>query len=263
MTIIHSDNPLYNLFAMKNPNWHKDEIILALELYFSPDRGSLDSRNPKVIALSKLLNSLPLFDQKPDELKFRNNNGVAYKLANFRYFDKSEAGKGMQNGSKMDKALFDYFQSRLSELKEVAKKIREIAANAVVAEKIKHIEEDFFEEISVWEGQSIYKMHKVVERDRKIVDQKKKQVKNKLGKLNCEVCDFNFSEAYGDLGIGFIECHHKLPLAELKISVQTKLEDLALVCSNCHRMLHRKIELLSVDDLKFIFKKQQIKYKKK
>lgn len=243
---------------MKNPNWHKDEIILALELYFSPDRGSLDSRNPKVIALSELLNKLPLFEKKPDELKFRNKNGVAYKLANFRYFDSSESGKGMQNGSKMDKLLFDYFQPRLSELNVVARKIREMAANIVVAEKIRHLEDETLEAISVWEGQSIYKMHKVAERDRRIVEQKKRQIKSKLGKLNCEVCDFNFSEAYGELGEGFIECHHKMPLAELKISVRTRLDDLALVCSNCHRMIHRRIGLLSVEDLKQIYRRQRL-----
>ncbi len=32
----------------------------------------------------------------------------------------------------------------------------------------------------------------------------------------------------------------------------TKLTDLALVCSNCHRMLHKKIDVLSILELKKI-----------
>jgi len=32
---------------------------------------------------------------------------------------------------------------------------------------------------------------------------------------------------------------------------KTSLDDLALVCSNCHRMLHREISTLSVEELKW------------
>jgi 5-methylcytosine-specific restriction protein A len=56
--------------------------------------------------------------------------------------------------------------------------------------------------------------------------------------LSCEVCAFDFARTYGKLGEGFIEAHHILPLAEAGTAT-TKPADLALVCSNCHRMLHR------------------------
>ena len=58
--------------------------------------------------------------------------------------------------------------------------------------------------------------------------------------LKCEVCDFDFRATYGDLGEGFAECHHVLPLAELAPGTKTKLRDLAILCANCHRMAHRK-----------------------
>lgn len=35
-----------------------------------------------------------------------------------------------------------------------------------------------------------------------------------------------------------------------KQNEKTKLNDLALVCSNCHQMLHRDVENLSVEELK-------------
>jgi hypothetical protein len=49
---------------------------------------------------------------------------------------------------------------------------------------------------------------------------------------------------------GFIECHHLVPLHELRGLRKTRLEDLALVCSNCHRMLHRQRPCLTVNELR-------------
>jgi 5-methylcytosine-specific restriction protein A len=57
----------------------------------------------------------------------------------------------------------------------------------------------------------------------------------------CKVCGFDFSEAYGPLGIGYIEIHHLTPVASIgpnyRIDIKT---DLAPVCSNCHSMAHRE-----------------------
>ncbi|WP_245687108.1 HNH endonuclease [Streptacidiphilus griseoplanus] len=57
--------------------------------------------------------------------------------------------------------------------------------------------------------------------------------------LACEVCNFNFEQAYGERGVGYIECHHIVPL-HVAGEGATKLADLALICSNCHRMIHRR-----------------------
>ncbi len=55
----------------------------------------------------------------------------------------------------------------------------------------------------------------------------------------CQVCNFQFVDGYGRLGADFAEAHHRIPLGQLPKNVQTNLEDLVTVCSNCHRMLHR------------------------
>lgn len=47
---------------MRNPKWHRDETILALDLYFNQNRGSIDKSNPNIIHLSQILNSLPVVD---------------------------------------------------------------------------------------------------------------------------------------------------------------------------------------------------------
>ena len=62
----------------------------------------------------------------------------------------------------------------------------------------------------------------------------------------------DFAVEYPGVGDGFIEVHHRAPLADrAPEGSKTKLEDLALVCANCHRMLHRN-ELISIDGLRAI-----------
>jgi 5-methylcytosine-specific restriction protein A len=71
-----------------------------------------------------------------------------------------------------------------------------------------------------------------------------------MGRLACEVCSFDFKQHYGDLGEGFIECHHTQPLSFSTAGEKTRLTDLALVCANCHRMLHRGSKWLSITELR-------------
>lgn len=76
-------------------------------------------------------------------------------------------------------------------------------------------------------------------RSKKIVlEAKSLALKKGNGFIKCECCNFDFVSAYGKIGHGFIECHHKIPIAEG--GRLTKVSDLAMVCSNCHRMLHRR-----------------------
>ncbi|HVW96689.1 MAG TPA: HNH endonuclease [Mucilaginibacter sp.] len=59
------------------------------------------------------------------------------------------------------------------------------------------------------------------------------------GRVLCSCCDFDFLAMYGEHGQFFIEAHHILPIGA-GVERKTRVDDLALVCSNCHRMLHRK-----------------------
>lgn len=207
---------------MRNPKWHRDEIILALDLYFSQDRGSIDKSNPKIIELSKILNALPLFQERPDEEKFRNANGVTLKLSNFLSFDPNYAGKGMSSGSILDKLVFEEFYNKRQQLNFIANSIKEIVKNEELKNKIYSIEDDEQTKTdSVMEGQVLYKLHKVRERDAGITSLKKEQMLSLLGKLSCEVCVFEFEKFYGDIGKGFIECHHRVPLYSLGVIVSS------------------------------------------
>lgn len=74
------------------------------------------------------------------------------------------------------------------------------------------------------------------------------------------VCDFDFEDVYGELGKDFIEVHHTKPLSSLdQETIVNPQEDLVCLCSNCHRMIHRRRDkILSVDELKEIMEKQSV-----
>jgi 5-methylcytosine-specific restriction enzyme A len=244
---------------MRNPKWHRDEIILALDLYFSDDRGPIDDKNKKIIQLSKILNDLPIFQDRPDKDRFRNANGVTLKLSNFLVFDPNYKGKGMKGGSKLDKKIFEEFYWHRKKLKMIAAEIKKIAEDPFLRKELNSVEEDeVTKEDSVTEGQVLYKLHKLRERDSKIITRKKEQALIEYKKLACEACIFEFENYYGDIGKGYIECHHRTPLSSFKVASKTTLNDLSLVCSNCHRMLHRRIDTITVEDLKMMIKYDRI-----
>ncbi len=109
--------------------------------------------------------------------------------------------------------------------------------------------EDYGDEVVFPEGREIESKHKVRERNQAVIKKAKEIFKRKHGKLFCQVCDFSFSERYGDIGLDFIEGHHTIPLSRLNAETKTRPSDIALVCSNCHRMLHRKRPWLEMSKL--------------
>lgn len=179
---------------MRNPKWHRDEIILALDLYSRLEPGQINSKNPEIEELSGILNRLPLHDVRPDEAKFRNPNGVSLKLSNFLAIDPDYHGKGMQSFSKLDEKVFKEFQFNESRLHQLAHRIKTVAGDISLANELYLIQEDEEgETFEVQEGAVIYILHKYRERDTKIIKRKKEREFERLGKLPCEACTFVIS----------------------------------------------------------------------
>lgn len=99
------------------------------------------------------------------------------------------------------------------------------------------------------EGQKKLVTHAKAERNQALVREAKRQFKIRHGRLFCEACGFEFMTRYGERGRDFIEAHHSKPISTLSGPVPTTISDLEMVCSNCHRMLHRK-PWISVQELK-------------
>ncbi len=101
------------------------------------------------------------------------------------------------------------------------------------------------DDYAVMDGVSV-KRHRDFEY--KVRNQQIVQEKRIKSEYICECCDFEFQKKYGILGEKYIECHHIKPLADSNSGEKIGLEDLAALCSNCHRMIHK---LLGSDKEKY------------
>ena len=228
----------------RNPNWTTDEHILALNLYFESDGRLLEPSDEKVIELSNILNSLPIHGQDIRSENFRNPAGVSMKLGNFRRLDPAFEGAGLSHGADGEILIWEKYFNDRSELKEIADAIKNNID--VVSPPSTDNESD----VEFEEGRLLTRVHNYRERSPSLVKKKKKKVFELTGKLDCEVCGFDFKARYGELGEGYAECHHTIPVSKLKKQQKTKLSDLSILCANCHRMIHRSRPMLSIEQLK-------------
>lgn len=230
---------------MKNPPWTRDEHIIALDFYLShlpniPGRDSVE-----VQELSRVLNSLNSFLDHEKTEKFRNPSGVYMKLMNFRRFDPSYAGVGLAHGNKDEEVVWSLYADKPQELSKLASHIKQFSS--AVEQVIPAIPDD---EEEGNEGQVLSRVHRYRERDRTLVTKKKSRFLSEYPRLFCQGCGFDFEKKYGIRGRDYIECHHTKPVSELAVGETTKLSDLVLLCSNCHRIVHRKKPWLTIDELK-------------
>lgn len=62
----------------------------------------------------------------------------------------------------------------------------------------------------------------------------------------CLVCKTDFRKIYG---VDYIECHHTVPVSTLALDAKTKIEDMVLLCANCHRAVHKRNPWLKKEEL--------------
>lgn len=237
----------------RNPKWTRDELILALDLYFKVNPLHTSEKHPAIVALSDLLNKLPIHATSETNAKFRNPSGVYMKLCNFLRFDPSYTGTGLQAGSKLDEEIWNEFSLQQENLARVAYAIKEnyvsLTRPQSIDDEISQAEEEFAE------GRVLSRVHRIRERNYTLIKKKKRDVLLRTGKLACEACGFDFAEKYGCIGEGFAECHHNKPVSELHSGDSTKLSEIAILCANCHRMIHNSTGWLAVDELKALIER--------
>lgn len=93
----------------------------------------------------------------------------------------------------------------------------------------------------VEEGRALVRSNRRYERRRgprrKLIADRRKN-----GALQCEICAGQPRNPKSALAESMFEAHHNLAIAAGVVRL-TRLQDLALLCANCHRMLHRAIAL--------------------
>ncbi|WP_374629227.1 HNH endonuclease [Pannonibacter indicus] len=233
----------------QNPDWTRDELIIALDYHLnhrnfdprpqSEEIGELAQRIAKVgVALGLIERGLLL----------RTPDAIAMKLRIFSSFDPQyidNGRKGLTNGNRLEVELWEEFSGRPDEVARVANGILELIGDSDA--EILAFDEP---EIEASEGLIMTRVHVSRERNSTLVKKKKAVALRQHGCLACEVCGFDFLQTYGERGREFIECHHTLPISSLGEHGKTNLKDLALVCSNCHRMIHARRPWWSIDDAK-------------
>ena len=242
-----------------NPDWSRDELILALDFYLRhrpnpPRKGSQEIR-----ALSALLERLgaKLFPPTSRASTFRNGNSVYMKLMNLRRLDPLyiAGGKtGLGRGAKADEEVWTTFADDPVRCQQIARAIIESLDDPEVGPTWlgAGIDEGIQEAA---EGRLLTRTHIARERNRQLVETKRNQALKRDGKLACEACGFDFAIRYGERGDGFIECHHTKPISTLEEGQKTHVDDLALVCANCHRIIHRGKRWLSISEVRALIKR--------
>jgi hypothetical protein len=197
------------------------------------------------------LRYLPIGDYIP---KFYSRVEAQFAESGWRPVEIQESPEGWQLEFPLKPSSdpFAYFSVILTAIDRLLNPPAEVFPGPTAAELEAPIAEEEEEE-DAWEavypeGRLRYREHRAMERSRQAVEAKKASAPRPL---RCEVGTFDFESVYGELGRDFIECHHKKPLSELSREAMTRLEDLALACANCHRMLHRN-GLLAIGELKRI-----------
>jgi 5-methylcytosine-specific restriction protein A len=217
--------------------WTRPELtVIVAAMHEAAEGGEwswIRATTPKAAELSALLRTSMIWADGPADPKFRSVSAIQRKAENLRTARTGYLGK-TTNGSALDLAVVADYESNPEAV------LREAAASTLMLQEggtafLPATEDD---EILVAEGKAVMRKHLSRERARGLRAKKLESV-NKVGiPIACDVCGMNFGKFYGPRGEGYIEVHHIRPLHDSG-PVQTALADLALLCANCHRMIHR------------------------
>jgi len=112
-------------------------------------------------------------------------------------------------------------------------------------------ETDLEAEIVGKEGRLLTRIHAYKERDRSFVRRAKNHYRAKNGgKLLCDACAMEPVDFYGPEGEKCIEAHHKIPIEELQPDSVTRVEEMAMLCASCHRIVHTTKPCLTINELR-------------
>lgn len=187
---------------------------------------------------------------------------------------KEDADKIFEIGSKnpeLAKAITKHYEllkrgENSSEIKKATDEVNRLeflsfgltnASSALQAIKIDALPEtDIDANIQGKEGKLLYRTHAYKERDRSFTDRTKKHFRAKNGgRLICVACDLDPILQYGESGERCIEAHHKIPIEELQPGSTTLVDDMAMVCANCHKIIHSKKPCLTIEEVRKILGK--------
>lgn len=122
-----------------NPNWTREETILALDLYVRRRPQLPDQADREIVRLSDQLRAYAAQRGVQGTETFRNPNGVSMKVANLSRLDSADDRAGLAHGSAMEERVWAEFMPDLGKLRRAAEEIivgieaSDITADSVAA----------------------------------------------------------------------------------------------------------------------------------
>lgn len=234
---------------MAQINWSYDELVLAVDLVARRNWQGVRASDSEVVELSRLLRSSSLHpvDGRPEN--FRSAASVQRKTYDIATGHPESAAKATKGGQLEKRVLEEFLEDPVG-MSSRALLIRSALASESGGDASNPLADDEeLQTLTALEGRVLAVQYLKRERSASLRDAKLRRVERDGGSRNCEVCNFSFAATYGEVGVGYIEVHHVLPLHASGPRV-TRLDDLALLCSNCHRMIHRARPWLTPDQLR-------------
>ncbi|MEU2129391.1 HNH endonuclease [Streptomyces sp. NPDC018352] len=223
---------------MRSPDWTWDELLLICSRVVNNGWGQLRAYQQPTRDLAELLRSLPLHGSAAQNVpEFRSAASISRKSADLITGRHDYTGPATRGG-RLTRLVAEAFMEREAEMLLAAQAIEDgISSGELVRipEQPDEVDEDG---VPAAEGRLLTRWAAYRERNPALRKRKIAQARRLGRPLQCFVCAFDFGQRYGPLGEGYIEVHHVLPL-HLSGPRETKLEDLAFLCANCHRMCHR------------------------
>lgn len=244
--------------------WH-ELVVVADLLYTNGWKRTLRAGEDQVVELSQFLRS-----QRPElgaAKRYRSPNSVQRKLEDLRTVHPKYGGQRTRGG-KRTAQVADAFLADPEGMHAAAQAIRGLGDRPdmpldrpdAVTDELDDGEltdGSGSEVAAALEGRVLRRLVAVRERDPKLRQTKILRSRAERGHIACEICEFDFEVVYGALGEGFIHVHHVVPL-HFSGAVETKLDDLVLLCANCHQMIHRaRPDWKTPDELRAVIEAQR------
>lgn len=213
-------------------SWTEDEVLVVADVVDRAGWRGIRATSESAIELSGLLQRARVHPVEGRADDFRSPSSVQRKAEDIRTLHPDYKGVPTRGGS-LTAAVVERW------LEDPAAGRRDAAVARQLMESGEVLEPATDQESAASEGRLIAAWVRRRERDPAIRRHKLEDVAKSGRPRDCEVCGFNFDRVYGaDHAVGYVEVRHVVPLHVSGLTT-TRLDDLVLLCANCHRMLHR------------------------
>lgn len=219
---------------MRPPKWTRDEVILAVDVFFNTDEKPTSDDIHK---LSVLLKSLPIFTIEEKTSVFRNQNGVGQHLMRFRW--------GLKEGCKIHitnlfLVVYNEYQNKRGELHKNAEAIKRCLP------LVKNYTFGSVEETRGFQyGVILGHLHRNLE-----IKHGKAILKNAE---RCELCGIHPHSIYNLVNEAILETHWLVEPSDYDEGMVPQKKDMLVVCPNCHSALHQAYPWIDKNQLTTIF----------